>query len=187
MRVYVVRHGESLHNVKGLWTGWADVPLTEKGREDAARAGAILRAVPFDKVYASDLSRALETAAVALPDYSPEASPLLREIDVGSLASTPIFSLSDEQRARCLDEGYVQFGGEARQDFLQRQQDFLRILESTPYENIAIFTHAGWLCGMLSAVLECAVSRRHLVCGNCAIGVFEYKDNNWKLHSWINA
>ena len=35
MRLYVVRHGESEANKKGLWAGWHDVSLTEKGMKDA--------------------------------------------------------------------------------------------------------------------------------------------------------
>ena len=50
MKVWVVRHGESETNRDGLWTGWLDVELTEKGREDAAKAGKILAGTSFDKI-----------------------------------------------------------------------------------------------------------------------------------------
>ena len=57
MRLYVIRHGESENNLKKCWTGWYDAPLTEKGRQDARKAGTFLQGITFDKIYASDLSR----------------------------------------------------------------------------------------------------------------------------------
>ena len=37
MKIYFIRHGESLTNQTGTWTGWSDVPLTDKGIEDAKK------------------------------------------------------------------------------------------------------------------------------------------------------
>ena len=62
MFLYVIRHGESETNLSRHWTGWNDVNLTEKGRKDAERAGAMLQGIPFDQIYSSDLTRALHTA-----------------------------------------------------------------------------------------------------------------------------
>ena len=42
MRLYVVRHGESEANEKGLWAGWHDVSLTEKGMKEAEGVKRIL-------------------------------------------------------------------------------------------------------------------------------------------------
>ena len=90
MKVYIIRHGQSVNNVQHKWTGWMDVDLTEKGIEDAVRVRKILEGKVFDKVYASDLKRAIDTAKTALPGYEIETNFLLREIDVGSLAGTPL-------------------------------------------------------------------------------------------------
>lgn len=57
----LVRHGQSLWNEKGLWTGWTDIGLSEKGREEARRAGEALKNIPIDEVFTSKLSRAKET------------------------------------------------------------------------------------------------------------------------------
>lgn len=62
MRVYVIRHGESETNLNKKWTGWLDVHLTDKGKDDAKKAGDFLKNIAFEKIYASDLSRAVETA-----------------------------------------------------------------------------------------------------------------------------
>jgi 2,3-bisphosphoglycerate-dependent phosphoglycerate mutase len=57
----LVRHGESLWNEKGLWTGWTDIELSEKGREEARKAGEEIKDLPIDEVYVSSLSRAKQT------------------------------------------------------------------------------------------------------------------------------
>ena len=82
MQLYLVRHGQSVNNEKGLWTGWHDVPLTDKGHEDALGAKRVLEGISFDRVYSSDLIRARETAQVVLPAYDAEPLALLREVDV---------------------------------------------------------------------------------------------------------
>lgn len=57
----LVRHGESTYNAKGVWTGWLDPPLSEKGFEEARQAGEKLKGTHFDIVYTSDLLRAQQT------------------------------------------------------------------------------------------------------------------------------
>lgn len=57
----LVRHGESEWNAKGLWTGWADVSLNDKGREEGKKAGLALRDIKIDVAYTSKLKRAKET------------------------------------------------------------------------------------------------------------------------------
>jgi 2,3-bisphosphoglycerate-dependent phosphoglycerate mutase len=64
----LIRHGESEWNDKGLFTGWVDVRLSERGRTEAARAGQQLTDAGLrpDTVHTSTLSRAIETANIAL-------------------------------------------------------------------------------------------------------------------------
>ena len=86
MKIYMIRHGESTANAERKHAGWAQVPLTERGRADAIAAGALIEGLHFDRVYVSDLIRARETMELALPNTEAIESPLLREISVGELA-----------------------------------------------------------------------------------------------------
>lgn len=64
----LLRHGQSVWNLENLFTGWTDVGLTEQGREEARRAGLLMRdegLVP-DVLHTSVLVRATETADLAL-------------------------------------------------------------------------------------------------------------------------
>src|SRR5215212_5635055 len=64
----LLRHGESEWNAKNLFTGWVDVPLSEKGREEAARGGRLMvdSGVLPDVVHTSVLRRAITTAHLSL-------------------------------------------------------------------------------------------------------------------------
>jgi broad specificity phosphatase PhoE len=66
IRLTLVRHGESEGNLKKLWQGQMEFPLTEKGREQARTLAAyfVEKEIQFDSVIASPQSRALETAQI---------------------------------------------------------------------------------------------------------------------------
>jgi len=64
----LLRHGESEWNAKNLFTGWVDVPLTEKGRAEAARGGSLMTEADVlpDVLHTSVLRRAIATAELTL-------------------------------------------------------------------------------------------------------------------------
>ena len=66
-KLILMRHGESLWNQQNRFTGWVDVDLTEKGEQEAGRAGRILKAegYNFDLAYTSLLTRAIRTLWIA--------------------------------------------------------------------------------------------------------------------------
>lgn len=57
----LIRHGQSLWNLENRFTGWVDVPLTEKGVEEARAAALAISGIPFDVAYTSALTRAQKT------------------------------------------------------------------------------------------------------------------------------
>ena len=60
-RLILIRHGESLWNAKGLWTGWRDIGLTEKGRQEALFAAKVIKGIIIHLAITSDLKRAYHT------------------------------------------------------------------------------------------------------------------------------
>lgn len=65
----LIRHGESMWNEKNLFTGCVDVPLTEKGVEEAIEAGKRISNIPVDMIYTSALIRAQMTAMLAMTEH----------------------------------------------------------------------------------------------------------------------
>jgi 2,3-bisphosphoglycerate-dependent phosphoglycerate mutase len=68
--VVLLRHGESTWNKENRFTGWTDVDLSEKGRQEAGDAGAVLQAggYTFDIAYTSVLKRAIRTLWIVLDE-----------------------------------------------------------------------------------------------------------------------
>ena len=66
----LLRHGNSLWNQQNLFTGWVDVDLSDQGRAEAKRAGALLAesGLAPDLLYTSLLRRAISTANIALDE-----------------------------------------------------------------------------------------------------------------------
>jgi len=67
-KVVLLRHGESVWNMENRFTGWTDVDLTQRGVEEAKRAGEMLKEAgfAFDCAYTSVLKRAIKTLWLAL-------------------------------------------------------------------------------------------------------------------------
>lgn len=187
MKLFMVRHGQTTGNVAGLIYGQTDCPLTQKGKEQAAAILPFLEKFEFDRVYSSDLSRAIETQQIALPGVEGIRTSLLREFDVGSLTNLS-YAKAEEKYAEQLEyartNGYNYFGGESYEQILGRMRKFLDILEADPCENVIAFSHNGMLGFMLQLVLGVQFSRTAIKSENCAIQVFEFDGKQWKLLAW---
>ncbi|WP_281950887.1 2,3-bisphosphoglycerate-dependent phosphoglycerate mutase [Nitrosophilus kaiyonis] len=68
MKLILLRHGQSIWNAKNLFTGWIDVELSEKGKEEAKKAGELLKEANLypNICFTSFLKRAIHTAQIAL-------------------------------------------------------------------------------------------------------------------------
>ena len=88
----LVRHGTSTYNEKGIWAGWDDPELTEKGKEDAKVAGEHLKDIHFDEAYTSDLTRHKQTLQIILKtlnqtDIHTTESNAVKERDYGDFTA----------------------------------------------------------------------------------------------------
>ncbi len=93
-----IRHGQSTANAQGWFAGWRDAPLTDLGHAQAESARAAVSAVPFDRAFCSDLSRAHDTAKHVLTgrDVTLTVTPALRERTCGTWEGRPIAALEAE-------------------------------------------------------------------------------------------
>jgi len=79
-KIVFLRHGESLWNREGKFTGWTDVALSDQGVAEARQAGHLLRATgfTFDQAYTSVLKRAIQTLWIALEEMDQMWIPVYR-------------------------------------------------------------------------------------------------------------
>ena len=78
----LLRHGESVWNKENRFTGWTDVDLSERGREEARDAGRLLKdgGYAFDLAYTSVLKRAIRTLWIALDELDQMWLPVIKQL-----------------------------------------------------------------------------------------------------------
>lgn len=179
-----IRHGQSQWNAENLWQGHTESPLSEKGIQQAEALGRRLRGEKlyhFDKVYSSDLGRALQTARMALPQADITVDPRLREVNFGVFEGKNMEKLEAAEREelsgwwRSPYETTLRGGGESMAD-LRARVDAWRA-ELVGVTRIAVFTHGGVIRDALwretSAPREAAWS---FLIDNTSLTVITYTD-----------
>ena len=83
-KLVLIRHGQSEWNEKNLFTGWVDVKLSAVGEKEAARAGELLKEknVNPDVLYTSKLTRAIQTANIALANADRSWHPSRKVLEI---------------------------------------------------------------------------------------------------------
>ncbi|KIK52837.1 hypothetical protein GYMLUDRAFT_49670 [Collybiopsis luxurians FD-317 M1] len=110
--VTFVRHGESFDNLKEIWAGWKDAPLSDLGRKQAAAVGSYFSTTKFHTIYTSPLLRANATAqAIHAHQQEPFPpfilSPKLREQTFGEAEGNTWVNASPEDLHKSLDQLYA--------------------------------------------------------------------------------
>lgn len=130
--VYFVRHGETYFNRFARLQGWSDTPLTEKGKADARKIGAVLKDLRIDYLFSSDLKRAVDTARILIAGHpnakmtEPVQKECFREVFYGSFEGHSNeegaiwASYLGEKRFRRIGEVVDEFGVEKAHDLLKK-------------------------------------------------------------------
>ena len=177
MRIYLVRHGETVWNRENRTQGWSDIELNANGRRHAAAIGQALRDAALSAVYASSLARAIATyyrlAVVSDPD--------LRELNQGTLDGLTIEELRREHAAFLKEwatrpGGLKLPGGESMAELQERAWGAIqRIAATHPEGSVAVVSHnlaiVTILCRMLGLDLD---SFRRLRQDVAAINVLDF-------------
>jgi len=137
--LWLVRHGETEASRGRKLAGWSDVPLTERGQEQAAALRSLLAGERFDGVWSSDLRRAVTTARLAWGE--PHQDERLREMSFGSLEGRPWESLEPS-----VQDGIARFEGFAAPEgetFSGLRSRVLAFVEGLAPGRHLVFTHGG--------------------------------------------
>ncbi len=162
-RWYLVRHGETEWNRDGRIQGHTDTGLNDYGRRQMDTLAARLAGCRFAAVYASDLSRAVESAQAIVEGrgIAIETDPDLREFSYGEwegLTTEEAEAQDPEEYARrmALDAGvFAAPGGENTQQLLDRVRRFYEcaVERHQSSEDVLIVAHAGSIRALLTCLL----------------------------------
>ncbi len=187
-KLYLIRHGQTLFNRKGLIQGWCDSPLTPLGHEQAKATKKWLQENKIfpDSFYCSPLNRTEETLK-DITDQPYKKLEGIKEMYYGELEGEEI-SRAQAGMERDPMGFYVQFGGEHRRAVGERMYKTIsEVMKTDPAQTILMCTHGA--CSFQFARLvdnDKAKALRKFT--NCTIYEFEYDDekDEFTLQNVIN-
>ncbi len=183
----VVRHGQSESNLKQVFTGQGNTELTEKGHAQAEATAKYLDLYRIDRIYASDLSRAMQTAEPTAKRQGLQVipDPQLREIYAGLWEAQPYVELMKRFPASydrwIHDVGRAHpDGGESALELAARvYAEVDRLIAENRGRCIALFTHATPV--RMLACRWMGLSPEHAAevpfCTNASVSVVDYEDD----------
>lgn len=192
-RFLVVRHGETEWNVASRIQGHSDSPLTARGLQQADALAARLARESFDRLVASDLGRALDTArrVAASTGHALEVDPRLRERCFGRAEGLTYGELDHEypeafSKVRETDPDYAMPGGESRHAFHERVCNaFAALAQAHDGERIAVVTHGGVIASLYRQIHGIAVTVPHPIpMPNTAINAIAFDAGTWHVEAW---
>lgn len=129
-KLFLVRHGQSQWNLENRFTGWKDVDLTEKGKEEAKQAGAYLKGKPIDVAFTSKLIRAQHTLDIILDETGKTSIPIFMDKALNERSYGDLEGLNKAETAKKFGEEQVHIwrrsydvappGGESLKDTCDR-------------------------------------------------------------------
>lgn len=185
MKLYIVRHGETLFNYKHLVQGWCDSPLTEKGVMQAKCVGYGLKDIPFQHAFCSTSERTFDTACNIIGErmITLEQCKALKEMHFGSIEGD---AMSDVFMQCMRNEGgFTKFGGETIEEAGKRAVNAWKaIAEECKDENVFIVTHGGVIMNgmnMLEPGIVEDMQKKGIYAENCSVSVLDYTDGELKI------
>jgi len=198
-RIIAVRHGETAWNVDTRLQGQLDIPLNDRGREQARRMARSLQDDAPDVIYSSDLSRARETAdAVALALGRPLAAVTtdtgLRERCFGiwqghTYAEVEQGWPAEAERWRKREPGFGPVDGETLQGFFDRSvATATRLAAAHPGQTVLLVAHGGVLDCLYRAASRMALDGpRTWELPNTGVNRLLYTGSGFTLVGWADV
>jgi len=161
-RILLLRHDEVQRVGEGRhYFGQQDLPLSARGREQAAAWGDYMAAAGLRAIASSDLARCRETARIIGERcrLSPQVYPELREVDLGEWDGQPFAAIRDGDPQSFRQRGahiadHRPPGGESFRDLDGRAWPFFEGLLRRPPGRILVVTHAGVIRVLLCRILR---------------------------------
>ncbi len=190
-RLIFLRHGQSVTNAQNIFTGHADVPLSQIGETQAKLVSDYLKNIKIDKVYSSDSSRAYYTVKPTADSHGLDihTDVRLRELYLGEWELKDVGAVStlygdDFSNWRNDPEKAKPTNGESLVDFLRRVKlAVTEIAEGNTGNTVLIATHGGAI-----RIFESSLTRGGLsdwlnvrYVSNASLTIYDYEDGNFTL------
>ena len=160
MKIYFVRHGETLWNKEKKIQGQSDIPLNEYGRELAYVTAEAIKEIPFDVVYSSPLLRAKETADILVKNRKLKVltDPRLVEMSFGEGEGESLPEIHTHPEMKLYNfihnpENYIPpTGGETFEELYDRCKSFIEDIvlpAENKYDSMLIVGHGALIRGFI--------------------------------------
>ncbi len=189
-KLYLIRHGETDYNNALRFQGQTDIPLNQKGIEQAEKAAGFFRDIPLQAIYTSTLIRAKTTAEIiaGVKGMDVQETDALREMS---------FGIWENMNSKDIQKKYAKewkdfFAsparttipqGESMSDVQKRAYPTVQeILDKYPEGDVAFVAHGGIIRVLICTMLGLDLNRAwHLHVGNASITCFYYWGRSYTL------
>ena len=162
VRLYLVRHGQTIANAERRFQGHKDFPLSEIGEEQARRVANRLANITLDCIYSSDLGRAITTAEVVAANHGIEVqqNKLFREYSWGVFDGLTLADAEDRyphvMKKNVEDWGMVDIPEkEVYSEFLVRAENALQLLiDRHMGKQVLVVSHGRFLNAFMTKILR---------------------------------
>ena len=181
--LYLMRHGQTLFNVRRKIQGWCDSPLTELGKQQALKAKENLKGISFDHYYSSTSERCCDTIELIIGDQYYKRLKGLKEWNFGA------FEGKDECLNPKLPYGdfFKQFGGEGELELRERMNKTLtEIMGKNDHQVVLAVSHGAACAQFYRAWEEHAKVKKTERFYNCCIQKYEYENSIFTLVEIFN-
>lgn len=193
MEIYLVRHGECYPSTESHFCKVKQTmnpPLTPNGKMQAQRLSEKLKYIHFDKIYCSDLDRAIQTAEIISSAIGTDiiATQSFREIDMGEIHTKPWSAFSDIYKEWILHDKDIAYPkGECGMDVWARCEMEIEAIAKHDYQRIAIICHGGTIRSIICGAMGIPQQRRFYfgrTVENCSISIMLKDEKDYYLHTF---
>lgn len=186
--LFLVRHGETVHNVAGIAQGWNDSELSMSGRKQVEGLARRIAVMGPDAIFSSPLQRAMTTAEAisALTGVPIRTLDDLREMNYGRWEGRSFLDVrreDDEIYRRWIEDADCPCpGGESHNDVHRRMA---RAFEQIEGKRVVVVTHGTAIRIGTTILLKAPIAvSRHLSIDNAALSIFIRRGDRMVLKLW---
>ncbi|MBC2850663.1 histidine phosphatase family protein [Cetobacterium sp. 8H] len=193
LRIYFVRHGETLWNTLKIFQGRSNSPLTDLGISQAKKLSEHLKDLNFTKIYSSPLDRAMSTTKLIIGNRDLEITPIeeFQEIAMGDVEGIPREEFEKNYPIEyhnfwnnAVEYNPSAYSGESYSEVLERVQKGLdKIVSENKDGNILVISHGVTLKAIFNIINNKGIDEfsKQPVPENTSTTIVEYENNKFKI------